>query len=310
MFATPTHEAASKLLSLSDEKLFEQATLIREAVFGNHVDLCVIINAKSGNCQMDCRFCAQSRHNQGASPVSDFLNAEKIVEIIERLSKKPVNHIGVVASGARIEPREIDEFIASIASMDEDIVAKICVSFGHLKEGQLERLKIAGIRRYHHNLETSESYYPQICTTQSWHARKNTVKLARIAGLKNCTGGIFGLGESWQDRIDLAFALKELGISQVPLNFLHPQPGTPLAAQTPLSATEALRIIALFRHILPQATLRVCGGRPTVLGKRGAEIFQAGANALMTGDYLTTSGISLERDLEMLADQNLHLLTV
>lgn len=156
-------------------------------------------------------------------------------------------------------------------------------------------------------METSRDYYASVCTTQTWEQRRDTVRRAGESGMSVCSGGLFGLGESWQDRVDFAFSLREMGVEHVPMNFLHPHPRTPLAAQQPLSADEALTIIALFRHILPGATLRICGGRPLVLGDRQSEVFAAGANAMMTGDYLTTHGQTIKHDLEMIAALGLEV---
>ncbi len=161
-------------------------------------------------------------------------------------------------------------------------------------------LKNCGIRRLHHNLETSSDFYRQVCTSQSWKARRDTVLRALETDLEVCCGGLFGMGESWQNRIDLALELAAMGVQNIPLNFLHPQADSPLGNRQPMPANEALRTIAIFRHILPKATLRVCGGRPICLGQRQDEMFGAGANALMSGNYLTTKGIGLARDLEML----------
>ena len=278
MFPAATPAQAQVLLSLPDARLFEQAGRLREAVFGRKVDLCAIINARSGNCAMDCRFCSQSRHNHTPIAVFDLLPDETLRERILKLAALPVSHIGIVTSGAALSEAELARLRAVLAALPGDVRPRVCASLGRLSSAQLEQLAQAGLTRYHHNLETAQGHYPHVCTTQTWEQR----------------------------RIAFAFSLKALGVRNVPMNFLHPHPETPLAGQRPLSAGEALRIIALFRHILPEATLRICGGRPTTLGARQHEVFAAGANALMTGDYLTTHGQGIEEDLAMIAAQGLE----
>lgn len=303
--ATPADALA--LLSLPQERLFAGATALREAAFGRGIVLCAIINARSGNCSMDCRFCSQSRHNHTPIDVFPLLPDDELRERILRLAALPVARIGVVTSGSALSGGELLRLRNVIAGLPDAVRPRVCASLGKLTTEDFSRLAAAGLTRFHHNLETSQQYYPSICTTQTWEQRRETVLRAGETGMTVCSGGLFGLGESWADRVDFAFSLKKLGVRHVPMNFLHPHPETPLSAQPPLTADEALRIIALFRHILPQATLRVCGGRPLALGDRQNEIFAAGANALMTGDYLTTHGLSIAHDLEMIAQQGLEV---
>lgn len=299
--ATPAQ--ALELLSLPDARLFEQAARLREAAFGSLVDLCAIINARSGNCGMDCAFCSQSRRSTTAIPVFPMLDAGSLRERIMRLAELPVCHIGIVTSGGALQDEELAVVGQVLQSLpDDNIRARVCGSLGRLPSASLERLADWGLRRFHHNLETASTRYAAICTTQTWDQRRATILRARSAGLSTCTGGIFGLGESWEERCRFALELAALHADNVPVNFLYPHPGTPLADQPPLEAGEALRIIAVLRCLLPQATLRVCGGRPSTLGARQAEIFRAGANALMTGDYLTTCGNGAAQDLRMIAD--------
>ena len=292
---------ALDLLSLTDAELFARAGRLREAASGPTVHLCAIINIRSGQCGMDCHFCAQSRHNAASQAGFPLLADAELRERILALAASPVRRIGLVASGAALDGEDFERVLRVVAILPEAVKSRLCASFGRLDAARMARLLAAGITRYHHNLETSERYYPHICSTQRWAQRRDTARRALEAGLSLCCGGIFGLGESWEDRVSLAFTLRELGVGHVPLNFLHPQAGTPLSGKAPLSVREALRIIALFRHVLPAARLRVCGGRPLVLGERQGEMFAAGANALMTGDYLTTSGEALLHDLALIA---------
>lgn len=289
---------AYRLPAVSDRELFEEADRLRRANFGNAIELCAIINIKNGNCSMDCKFCAQRRGSK--TPVHELLGDGTLEQAILKLSSGPYRHIGLVASGARLERRDLERIVAVVEKLPPSVRARLCASLGRLDAASLAMLKSCGIRRLHHNLETSSAFYPRICTSQSWNARRDTVLRALEAGLEVCCGGLFGMGESWQDRIDLALELADMGVRNIPLNFLHPQPDSPLGHREPMAANKALRVIAIFRHILPKATLRICGGRPICLGKHQDEMFRAGANALMSGDYLTTKGIGLALDLERL----------
>ena len=309
-YIATTRDDARRLLALPETQLFAQATALRQAHFGNQIDLCAIINAKSGNCGMDCIFCSQSRHNSTGVATFDLLPDAALRERIMRLAASPVHHIGIVTSGGALGDAELERLGALVASLPDNIRPRVCASLGRLRPAQLAQLREQGLTRYHHNLESSQGFYGRVCTTQTWKQRRDTVLAAAKAGLSNCTGGLFGLGESWDDRIDFALQLRELGVRHVPMNFLHAHPHTPLANQPPLSADEALRIIAVFRHVLPEATLRICGGRPEILGSRQGDMFAAGANALMTGDYLTTQGAALDADLALLAANGMELAPV
>lgn len=301
-------EQAHALLALSTERLLDAAEALRQAAFGKKISLCAIINARSGNCGMDCRFCSQSSHNHTPIETFPLLAQDVLRQRILDLARWPVCHIGIVTSGGALRDEELEQVLAVVRSLPSAVRSRVCTSLGRLESPALRRLAGQGVQRFHHNLESSRRYYAQVCTTQSWEQRRDTVLRVRQAGLSTCTGGLFGLGESWDDRISLAFSLRELGVDSVPLNFLHPHPQTPLADQPPLDAEEALRIIALFRHILPRTTLRICGGRPLVLGARQADMFRAGANALMTGDYLTTHGSAVEQDCAMIAAAGLEVI--
>lgn len=299
-FIDPAHAAARELLQQPLAALCAAATTLRERVFGTRVSLCAIINAKSGNCGMDCRFCSQSGHYVAQIETFPMLTRTALLERITALAEYPIRHCGLVASGGALHAADLDvvrEVLGAERVADRPL---LCASLGRLGEAELAALRGAGLARYHHNLETSETYYPHICTTQTWQDRLATVKRAQAIGMEVCCGGLFGMGESWDDRIAFALRLKREGVREIPLNFLHPHPGTPLGNRPVLEVDEALRVIALFRHLLPEATLRICGGRAKVFGARQDEVFAAGANALMTGDYLTTKGQGVRDDLTML----------
>lgn len=300
-------EEAQELVSQNEAEFFAGATRIRNAHFGLTVQLCSIINAKSGKCDMDCCFCSQSGHNSTEIGTYPFLDAEELEAQIREEIKAGDRKCGVVTSGGKLSSNELKELAVTVKKVGGGDQVPVCGSLGRLNSEDLAVLKESGMTRFHHNLETSENHYPKICTTQSWSERLATVKAAQSSGLKVCCGGLFGLGESWKDRIDLAFSLRELGIDSVPINFLYAHPGTPLKDALPLSAEEALRIIALYRFILPAATLRICGGRTHVLGERQADLFAAGANGLMTGNYLTVAGSQYEADLAMIKSLGLYI---
>jgi biotin synthase len=307
--ATPTREAAHALLAWDLAALCASAADLRRKRFGNVVSLCAIINAKSGNCGMDCAFWSQSRHHGARAAAFPLLAPETLRERISRLRQFPIRHCGIVTSGVFLSRGEILTLAEALDAEREAPLPRLCASLGRMGTDALAVLRDAGLRRYHHNLECAEAYYPRLCSTQNWRDRLDTVRRAREQGLEVCCGGLFGVGESWEDRLDFAFILAAEGIREIPLNFLHPHPGTPLAAQPVLMTDEALRIIAVFRHILPEATLRVCGGRAHALGARQEELFAAGANALMTGDYLTTTGSGILEDLDMIARLGLEIAT-
>ena len=285
------------------DDLLNEASRIRAETFGKKIDLCGIVNVKNGRCAMDCRFCAQSQHHDTALDTFPLLDADRLAVETFKLKKQNIRRIGLVASGRVLTREEINDIVdAAFLILRVWDKLRLCASLGQLETPALTQLKAAGVRRYHHNLETSERFYPSICTTQRWQDRRATVERAKGLGLEVCSGGLFGLGETWEDRLQLAFTLKELEVDSVPVNFFSPIPGTPLADQQPLTVEEALRIVVLFRLTLPKAAIRICGGRPTVFADRQQDelLFRAGANALMTGNYLTTSGISPEADREMI----------
>ncbi len=295
------------LINMSEEELFSSATALRQETFGHAVSLCAIINARSGRCDMNCAFCSQSRFHTAQAPIFDLLSPQELTERLAVLAQYPLRHVGIVTSGGALQEEDVQSLLATLQKLPEHWQGRVCGSLGRLSAKALEQLKEHGLARYHHNLESSESFYPQVCSTQKWSDRLATVERAQHAGLSVCCGGLLGLGESWEDRIDFALRLRAQGIQHVPINFLYAHKGTPLEHVPPLSAEEALRCIALFRHLLPTATLRICGGRPQILGARQEHIFAAGANALMTGDYLTTKGKGIEGDCAMIQAQGLEI---
>lgn len=294
-------EALFLVRNIALDDLIASADKIRAVFFGKRISMCMIINAKSGICTMDCQFCAQSGHHSLDIAVFPFLRPQRLNAEMARVISSGSHACGVVTSGGKLHSEDLGAFIEVMTQQPATCrTCEICASFGRLSEDGLQQLKDAGLDRYHHNLETSEQYYPRISSTQQWRHRLETVKSATRVGLKVCSGGLFGLGESWEDRIQLALTLRECEVDRIPINFLNPRTGTPLGHRPLLAADEALRIIALYRHLLPSQTLKVCGGRAVTLGDKQPLLFVAGANSLMTGDYLTTKGRMPQEDVNLI----------
>ncbi|MFO7898322.1 MAG: biotin synthase BioB [Planctomycetota bacterium] len=289
-----------------DELLFG-ANRLRRRLCGDVVHLCSVINAKSGACPEDCAFCAQSARYETAADVYPLVAEEQMTSRARAAAGRGADHFGIVTSGesACANRRDFETICAAAEAIAREGAVEPCVSIGRLEPADLDRLKAAGLRRIHHNLETSERFYPQICTTHSHTDRVATVRNAKAAGLEVCCGGLFGLGETWADRVDLALRLRELGVDSVPINFLQPVPGTPLGSRPLLEPREALRVIALFRFVLPARTIKICGGREVVLRDLQSWMFAAGASGTMVGHYLTTAGRDAADDLRMIADLGL-----
>jgi biotin synthase len=280
--------------------LIASANTIRDHFRGKTVGLCSIVSAKSGACSEDCAFCAQSSKSRAAIDVYPLLQKEKIIERALEAKKSGVKRFSVVTSGRKISGKEL-ALVTDIVSDVKKLGLLPCASLGLLKKKALLLLKAAGLDRYHHNLEASEGFFPRICTTHNYSDKINTIRAAKAAGLSVCSGGIFGMGETWLDRIDMAFALKELGVESVPINFLVPIKGTALGDKGLLHPFDALKIINLYRYILPEREVRVCGGRLQVLGEFHSLVFAAGADGMITGNYLTTLGRIPEDDLKLVA---------
>ncbi len=292
-------------ISLNDlPALFEISDRIREKSFSRRIKLCAITNAKSGYCSEDCIFCAQSLHHQAQVNSYPLLSAKQLIEKATQAEAMGVHCFSMVTSGHKIEnPKEIECIIEAIQKINELFPSLSCsASLGTISFNTLIDLKHAGLQRYHHNLETSESFFPKVCTTHSFKQRRKTVEAAKAAGLQICSGGIFGLGETFQQRLELAFTLKELEVDSIPINFLHPVKGTRCEERGLIAALEALKTIAFFRLILPETNMYVCGGRQITLRSLQSWIFLAGANGMMVGNYLTTKGSPWSEDQTMIRD--------
>jgi len=281
-------------------ELFEAARRIRLETLGRGVGLCAIVNAKSGRCSENCSFCAQSGHFSTRAPVHEFLEVAEVVRAAEAMRAKGATRFGIVTSGLRPgadDFQRLKECLRAVSALG----MRADTSCGVLTRAELEELKQAGLAAYHHNLETARSFFPSVCTTHDYEQDVQAVRDAIAAGLYVCSGGIFGLGESWAQRAELAVTLRELGVPSVPVNFLTPIPGTPMGGRQPMSALEALKTVALLRFLLPDAQLRICGGRDAVFGAAdGLAPLEAGASGLMIGDYLTTKGVQVDEDVRSL----------
>lgn len=288
--------------------LFAGAHRIRERAFGNRIELCSIINAKSGRCSENCAFCAQSAHHQTSAPIYPLKSKAEIVEGAQKAQADGSHCYGIVTSGTRVRAgEEFERILQAIREIRNTTSIEPSASLGILDEQTAKALSEAGCVTYHHNLETARSFFPHICTTHDYEEDVRTVRLAKAAGMKVCCGGIFGLGESLEQRAELAFTLKELEVDSVPLNFLNPIAGTPLEGKRDLTPLDCLRIIALFRYLMPDRRISVCGGREPNLRDFQSWIFMAGASGTMVGNYLTTSGRNREIDLQMFRDAEVEI---
>jgi biotin synthase len=286
--------------------VLSKASEIREHFKGKRVSLCAIINAKSGRCAENCRFCAQSAHHSTDAPVYPLVSSSEMVAAAAQAGKEGAHFFGIVTSGTTVvEEAEWKEIFAATRAVAA-LGIKPCGSLGMLDHERAKALKEAGLFRYHHNLETSRSFFANICSTHEYEEDIETVKAAQRAGLSVCSGGIIGLGESMEHRVEMALTLRELNVDSVPINILNPIAGTPLADTQPLTPAEILATIAIYRFLLPDKDIKLCGGKERNLRQLLPLGIVAGCNSLMTGNYLTTTGRNTELDLEMIRDLGLE----
>ncbi len=302
-----TFDDAARLLEITEQNdivsLISLANIIRNEFKGSVIDTCAIINAKSGKCGEDCKFCSQSAHYRTDIENYPLVEKSTMLEKARDAINMKANRFGIVVSGRGAnDTDDLKTICSSIKEINTDIHITGCASLGVLTKESARILKEAGLKRYHHNLETAESFFPNICTTHSYEERLNTVRIAMEEGFEVCCGGIFGIGESPEQRLEFAFTLKELDVDSIPLNFLNPYPGTPLENADPIPPMEILKIIALFRFVHPTKDIRICGGRQKNLRNTQALMYLAGANAVMIGDYLTVPGSDPGEDLQLIED--------
>lgn len=292
-------EEALKLVTAPLQDLCSYADEIRKHFCGNTFDMCTIINGKSGRCSENCKYCAQSAHYCTKIEEYPLLDSDTIVEQAHYNDDRGVLRYSIVTSGKALNDAEIENVCQSIRRIKEETNVKVCVSFGLLNAKQFEKIKQAGVERVHNNLETSRNNFPNVCTTHTFDDKIKAIKSAQSVGLNVCSGGIMGLGETMEDRIDLALSVRELGIKSIPINLLNPIPNTPYESNPILTNNEMCRIVAIFRFINPKSFIRLAGGRG-LLEDFGKRCFQSGANAVISGDMLTTTnGMTIEKDMQM-----------
>ncbi len=292
------------LLNSDLDELKRAANKIRKELSGDYVDLCTIISGKSGKCSENCKFCAQSAHHNTNCKNYDLLDYESIIKEAKSNESEKVDRFSIVNSGYGPSDEDFEKIIDDFTRMRQELKIDLCCSLGFMTDEQFRRLRQAGVTSIHCNIETSKNHFKNICTSHTYEDKIENIKRAKKAGLNVCSGGIIGMGESWQDRIDMAFELHELGVKSIPVNSLMPIPGTPLEHLPRLSEEDILRTIAIFRFINPRAEIRLAGGR-ALMKSNGSEAFNAGANASITGNMLTTCGSTIKTDRTML--QNLGL---
>lgn len=288
------------------EQLYRTAEAVRRDFKGDFINTCGISNAKSGRCPEACSFCSQSAHFTTDAPKYQLKEVDTLRAEARAAWENGVREFSLVASGrAMTNRREIETVKEAVAAIREDTGMQTCASLGLMSREALAELQAAGLQSVHHNLETARSFHDRIVSTHSYDDEVETIRAAKSLGMYTCSGGIFGMGETWAQRVELGLDLRDLDVDSVPLNFLNPRPGTPLGERHELSAEDCLKIIALYRLILPTKDLVVCGGRSVNLGERQTEIFRAGANGVMLGNYLTTAGRPALDDLQMLEAEGL-----
>ena len=295
-----TPEEAQSLADRADKPaLYAAADAIRAHFMGDVVDLCSIMNAQSGRCSEDCKWCSQSRHFQTGVPEYPLVSATEALQLAQENRRQGVGRFSLVTSGRALKPKQIDAAAHIYETVRAACDIALCASMGLLRTPELQKLKDAGVERYHCNIETAPSHFPTLCSTHSIADKQRTIAEAQAIGMKICSGGILGMGESMAQRIEMAFALRDMGVDSIPINILHPIEGTPLQGSAPLSEDDILTSMALFRFINPRAHLRLAGGRNLIFSYQ-EKALAAGISAALVGDYLTTLGAGIEQDQAML----------
>jgi biotin synthase len=308
-----SREEALRLGEIEDragiEALVERAWRVRLDRFGDSTDMCSLVNAKSGGCAEDCGFCAQSRFAEADTPMHAMMSPEQILEHARAAEAAGAHRFCMVTQGQGLSKRDLENVLAGARLVAEHTNLKRCVSIGHMSAARAQALKEAGIQRVHHNVETAESYYPEVSTTVRYEGRLRTIDAVRDAGLETCVGGILNLGETREQRVEMAFQLAELNPTSVPINLLNPRPGTKFGDRELMDPLEAVKWVAIFRLILPDALFRLCGGRNENLGMGDIQqlAVRAGLNGVMMGNFLTTLGSEPEQDREMFEELGLNV---
>jgi biotin synthase len=306
-----SQEEALRLGEIEDhaeiEALIERAWKARVERFGDSTDMCSLVNAKSGGCAEDCGFCAQSRFAEADTPMHAMMTAEQILEHAQAAEAAGAHRFCMVTQGQGLSKRDFQHILDGARLVAEHTNLKRCASIGHMSVDRARQLKDAGIQRVHHNVETAESYYPEVSTTVRYEGRLRTIEAVEEAGLETCVGGILNLGESREQRVEMAFQLARINPTSVPINMLNPRPGTKFGGRDYMDPWEAVKWIAIFRLILPEALFRLCGGRVENLGELHALAVKAGVNGVMMGNFLTTLGSEPEDDRAMFEELGLNV---
>ncbi len=293
---TASQSNTRTLLKMPLEQLILKANKTRKDCIGNKLELCSILNARSGLCSEDCKFCAQSARYHTNIAVYPLKEKKQIVQAAKNAKTIGAKNFGIVTSGNRLTNKEANTITQAISEINNTIDIAVCASLGAMTKSQLINLKKAGLSRYHHNIETSRSFYPNIVSTHTFDERINTIIAAKEVGLEVCSGGIIGMGETWADRINMAYTLKELNVDSIPINILIPIEGTPLESAEPISPDDIIRTICIFRIILKDKTIKIAAGRETALKDSQLKGFASGANGMIIGGYLTVKGAGLHDD--------------
>jgi biotin synthase len=306
-----SREEARRLGDLEDreaiEELIERAWRARVDRFGDSTDMCSLVNAKSGGCAEDCGFCAQSRFAEAETPMHAMMDPEQILEHARAAEAAGAHRFCMVTQGQGLSKRDFEKILAGARLVAEQTNLKRCASIGHMSVARATQLREAGIQRVHHNVETAESYYPEVSSTVRYEGRLRTIDAVKEAGLETCVGGILNLGETREQRIEMAFQLAEIDPTSVPINLLNPRPGTKFGDREYMDPLEAVKWIAIFRLILPGALFRLCGGRVENIAELQQLAVRAGVNGVMMGNFLTTLGNTPEEDRAMFEELGLNV---
>ncbi|MGB9186005.1 MAG: biotin synthase BioB [Solirubrobacteraceae bacterium] len=289
------------------EALVQRAWAARVERFGDSTDMCSLVNAKSGGCAEDCGFCAQSKYAESETPMHAMMEPEQILEHARAAQAAGAHRFCMVTQGQGLSKRDFEKVLAGARLVAEHTNLKRCASIGHMSVARAKALREAGIQRVHHNVETAESYYPEVSTTVRYQGRLRTIDAVREAGLETCVGGILNLGETREQRVEMAFELAAINPTSVPINLLNPRPGTKFGDRELMDPWEVVKWIAIFRLILPEALFRLCGGRVENLGELQATAVKAGLNGVMMGNFLTTLGNTPDEDRGMFEELGLNV---
>lgn len=293
-------EALDLFQNSSLNSLITQAAEIRKSLFENNIEFCAIINCQSGRCSENCSFCSQSKHFKTNIESWELLPKEQILSAAQEAERNGAARFSLVSSGRELTPTLLQNIIPVYQLIKEKTNLQICASHGFIDLESAKALKKAGVTRYHHNLETSEDFYKQVCTSHQFQERIETLSIAAQAGLSTCSGGIWGVGESVEQRLKMAFEIRRINADSVPINILSPIKGTPLEGMKRIPNEELLRSIALYRMILPTQRIRIAGGRSLMTEEEQITALKTGIDALMIGNYLTTDGLDLSQDKNIL----------